>query len=173
MFKFVGIVILLTASFASGFALSYQVKQRIDELLYVKKLMVMFRGELDYKNAVLPEAFQAVAIKAREPYNMLFSRLAESTEENYSMTMSGLFSESVDNVLKGRTYLKNEDLVKFKEIGETLGYQSQKMQIANIDLYIDRLSASIEEDREKMGETIKVYRTLTIMTGLLLGIVLL
>ena len=41
------------------------------------------------------------------------------------------------------------------------------MQISNIDLYIDRLSACIEEDKEKMGEQVKVYRTLAMMTGVM------
>lgn len=173
MIKFIGILLLLTASFASGIVLSHQVKQRVEELVYIKKLMLMFRGELDYKNAMLPEAFQAVAIKAKAPYDQLFSELADATEENFSMTMSGLFSEKVDKVLVGKTFLKKEDLTKLKEIGDTLGYQNQKMQLSNIDLYIDRLSVSIEEDREKMAETIKVYRTLAMMTGVLVSIVLL
>ena len=76
-------------------------------------------------------------------------------------------------VLVGNTYLKEKDLINLKEIGETLGYQDQKMQISNIDLYIDRLSACIEEDKEKMGEQVKVYRTLAMMTGVMLAIVLL
>ena len=71
------------------------------------------------------------------------------------------------------TYLKENDLKNLKEGGETPGYQDQKMQISNIDLYIDRLSACIEEDKEKMGEQVKVYRTLAMMTGVMLAIDLL
>lgn len=173
MIKFVGIILLLGASFAAGRVLAYQIKQRVNELIYIKKLMLMFRGELDYRNAMLPEAFRAVAAKAREPYKKLFLELASSTEENYTMTMSGLFAEKVDKILEGNTFLKKEDLARFKELGDTLGYQNQKMQLSNIDLYLDRLSFSIDEDREKMADTMKVYRTLAMMTGVLLSIVLL
>lgn len=172
MLKFIGILLILTASLAAGAVLAYQVKGRLEELIYIKKLMLMFRGELDYKNAMLPEAFRAVAVKAKAPYDELFGSLAKETEENFSMTMAGLFSETVDKVLAGRTYLKKEDLGGFKEIGDTLGYQNQKMQLSNVDLYIDRLSALIDDDREKMAETIKVYRTLAMMTGVLIAIVL-
>ena len=138
MIKFVGIILLLGASFAAGRVLAYQIKQRVNELIYIKKLMLMFRGELDYRNAMLPEAFRAVAAKAREPYKKLFLELASSTEENYTMTMSGLFAEKVDKILEGNTFLKKEDLARFKELGDTLGYQNQKMQLSNIDLYLDR-----------------------------------
>ena len=62
--------------------------------------------------------------------------------------------------------------MKTKEIGDTLGYQDKKMQISNIDLYIERLSDTIEESREKMGEQMKVYRTLAMMAGILISIIL-
>lgn len=173
MLKFIGITLLLLSSAAVGATLSYKVRQRVEEMIYIKKLMVMFRGELCYKNSMLPEAFSTVAAKARNPYNIFFSSLAKDTEENFSRSMTEVFCDNVNKVLVGNTYLKEKDLINLKEIGETLGYQDQKMQISNIDLYIDRLSACIEEDKEKMGEQVKVYRTLAMMTGVLLAIVLL
>ena len=40
MIKFVGIILLLGASFAAGRVLAYQIKQRVNELIYIKKLML-------------------------------------------------------------------------------------------------------------------------------------
>ena len=47
------------------------------------------------------------------------------------------------------------------------------MQLANIDLFIERLDVLIGEEQSKMNDTIKVYRTMSMMTGLFIAIVLL
>lgn len=172
MIKFVGIIILLISSSAIGAVLSYKVKGRVEDMIYIKKLMIMFRGELNYKNSMLPDAFTAVSAKAKSPYNLFFSSLAKDTEENFSKNMTDVFADNVDKYIEKNTYLKQEDLEKLKEIGDTLGYQDKKMQISNIDLYIERLSDTIEESREKMGEQMKVYRTLAMMAGILISIIL-
>lgn len=173
MIKFMGIAMLVCAAIATGSIMAYRVKGRVEELIAVKKLMHIFRGELRYKNSMLSEAFMSVAIKAKKPYDKLFAALSESTEDNHSTTMATVFETKVDEILTENTYLNKEDMKWFKELGETMGYQDQKMQLANIDLYIDRLSSAIIEEKEKMNETMKMYRTLGVMAGLLIAIVLL
>lgn len=172
MVKFIGMVMLIATAVAIGSIMAYRVKQRVEELIYVKKLMLMFKGELRYKNAMLSDAFMSVANRSKKPYDRLFAGLSEATEENHSMTMAKVFSSKIDELLTDDTFLKKEDIQWFKELGETMGYQDQKMQLANIDLYIDRLSSLIDEEKEKMNETIKLYRTLGVMAGLLVAIAL-
>ena len=172
MVKFIGIAMLIATAVATGSIMAYRVKQRVEELIYIKKLMLMFKGELRYKNAMLSEAFMSVAIRARGPYDKLFEGLSEATEKNYTTTMAKVFEMKVDEILIGNTFLKKEDIHWFKELGETMGYQDQKMQLANIDLYIDRLSSVVDEEKEKMNETMKMYRTLGVMAGLLVAIAL-
>ena len=53
-----------------------------------------------------------------------------------------------------------------------MGYQDQKMQLANIDLYVDRLSQTVDEEKVKMSETMKMYKTLGVMAGIMIAIVL-
>ena len=163
---------VLSACVCTGCVMAQGVKKRIEELIYLKKIMLMFQGEVRYKNAMLSEGFLAVSLRAKEPYNSLFERLSEATENNNSSTMADVFDNEVEDILTGNTYLNGEDIKKLKELGETMGYQDQKMQLANIDLYIERLSSSIDEDKGKMNETMKVYRTLGIMAGIMITIVL-
>jgi len=172
MLKFVGLVMLVATAIATGSIMAYHVKMRVEELVYIKKLMTMFKGELSYKNAMLSEAFMTVGLRAKKPYDRLFKGLSLATEENNTMTMAKVFETKVDELLTDDTFLKKEDIHWFKELGETMGYQDQKMQLANIDLYIERLSQMVLEEKEKMNETMKMYRTLGVMAGLLLFIAL-
>ena len=172
MTKFIGIAMLVLAAIATGSIMACRVKERVEELIYLKKLMLMFKGELRYKNAMLSEAFMSVAVRAKAPYDSLFRELSEATEGNHSMTMSKVFQGKVDEVLNGNTFLNKEDLARLKELGDTMGYQDQKMQLANIDLYVDRLSQTVDEEKEKMSETMKVYKTLGVMAGIMIAIVL-
>lgn len=170
MLKFLGLAMLFATAVAIGSIMAHDVKMRVEELVYVKKLMTMFKGELSYKNAMLSEAFMVVGLRAKKPYDRLFKGLSEATEENNTMTMAKVFETKVDELLRDDTFLKKEDIHWFKELGETMGYQDQKMQLANIDLYIERLSQMVLEEKEKMNETMKMYRTLGVMAGLLLFI---
>ena len=172
MVKLIGLVMLVAAEIATGSIMAYRVKMRVEELVYIKKLMLMFKGELRYKNAMLSEAFMAVSFRAKKPYDKLFDGLSKATEENNTTTMAKVFESKVDELLVEDTFLKKEDIHWFKELGETMGYQDQKMQLANIDLYVERLSQVVLEEKEKMNETMKMYRTLGVMAGLLVFIVL-
>lgn len=173
MIKIMGVIILVGSSIFAGSVLGNRVKLRVEELIYLKKLLVMFRGELEYKNAMLPEAFIAVSHRAKEPYDKVFGELAVATEDNCTVTMADVFEEVVSKCLKGNTYLKNEDLHKLYELGDTLGYQNKTMQLSNVDLFLDRLNVQIQEEREKMNDTVKVYRTMSAMTGIFVAIILL
>ena len=173
MIKITGLIIVIIASFFAGGVMANHVKLRVEELLYVKKLLLMFRGEVAYKNSMLPEAFLIVGARARAPYNELFTELAKDTEENCTKTMSCVFNEALEKHLHGHTYLKKEDLLKLGELGDTLGYQNQTMQLSNIDLFVDRLEILIAEEQGKMNDTMKVYKTMSMMTGLFIAIVLL
>ena len=173
MIKIIGAIILIGSSIFAGSVLASKVKLRVEELIYLRKLLVMFRGELEYKNAMLPDAFLSVGNRAKTPYDNVFSELARATEDNCTSTMASVFESVISRCLKGKTYLKNEDLHKLYELGDTLGYQNKTMQLSNVDLYLDRLNVQIQEEREKMNDTVKVYRTISAMTGIFVAIILL
>ena len=63
--------------------------------------------------------------------------------------------------------------MKLGELGDTLGYQNQTMQLSNVDLFVERLSILIAEEQGKMNDTMKVYKTMSMMTGIFIAIVLL
>lgn len=173
MLKIIGFIIVILSSIIIGCVMGNNVKLRVEELVYVKKMLLMFKGELDYKNAMLSDAFFTVGIKAKEPYDKVFMELSRAAEENCTETMSLIFKRELEKNLVGNTYLKEEDINKIIEIGDTLGYQNKEMQLSNIDLFIERLDVLIGEEQNKMHDTVKVYRTMSIMTGLFIAIVLL
>ena len=173
MIKIIGVIILIGSSVLAGCVLASKVKLRVEELIYLKKLLVMFRGELEYKNAMLPEAFLSVAYRAKTPYDNVFEQLAKATEDNCTATMASVFEGVVSKCLRGNTYLNNDDLHKLYELGDTLGYQNKTMQLSNVDLFLERLNVQIQEEQAKMHDTVKVYRTMSAMTGILIAIVLL
>ena len=173
MIKIIGVIILIGSSILVGSVLANKIKLRVEELIYLKKLLVMFRGELEYRNAMLPDAFLSVANRAKEPYDNVFRELSKETENNCTETMASVFERVISKCLKGNTYLKNEDLHKLYELGDTLGYQNKTMQLSNVDLFLERLNVQIQEEREKMNDTVKVYRTMSAMAGIFVAIILL
>lgn len=173
MIKIIGVIILIGSSILVGSVLANKIKLRVEELLYLKKLLVMFRGELEYRNAMLPDAFLSVANRAKMPYDSVFNELSKETEKNCTETMASMFERVISKCLKGNTYLNNDDLHKLYELGDMLGYQNKTMQLSNVDLFLERLNVQIQEEREKMNDTVKVYRTMSAMAGIFVAIILL
>ncbi len=173
MIKVAGLIIVIASSIFAGCVLGNNVKLRVEELIYVKKLFLVFRGEVEYKNAMLSDAFQAVALRAKVPYDKVFSQLSNATEINCTEAMSTVFKREFENNIAGNTYLNRDDIEKIKEIGDTLGYQNRTMQLSNIDLFVERLELLISDEQGKVNDTVKVYRTLSMMTGLFIAILLL
>ena len=48
MIKFIGIAMLVASAIATGSVMACRVKERVEELLYLKKLMLIFNGVLRY-----------------------------------------------------------------------------------------------------------------------------
>ena len=82
-----------------------------------------------------------------------------------------MFAEHVDCHLRD-TSLTQEDRARLKELGDSLGYLDKAMQLANLEAYSRELDLSIEELTEGLPAKKKLFRSLGLMGGLFLAILL-
>lgn len=169
--KLLGICLILGSSTAIGFFLSNRLKERIEELESIKKLLMMLRGEIKYNHAALSEAFQTIARRMDNLYGRLLSHVSEEMDSMDGQTLMQIWERSVNESLK-ESALNREDREKFISLGGQLGYLDIEMQLGTIELYLEQLEEEIKNARENLKRNGKLYQTMGVITGIFVVILM-
>lgn len=171
MNKIVGAILVAYALAAIGFLRAGIIRKRYEELLYIKKIVIMLRGEINYNISVMSETFYKIALRVKEPYVGIFTKLSKKLDDNCGKDFSDLWNEIVINGLTGYIVC-DKDLDKLKELGENLGFLDKEMQINYLNMYLDNLEHSIEESRERTKADEKMNKVMGIVAGIFIVIIL-
>ena len=68
MWKMIGSILVLTATSGAGFLYGMEQQDYLEKLLYIRHIIYMLKGELEYTKAPLGEVFGQAAVRVREPY---------------------------------------------------------------------------------------------------------
>ncbi len=169
--KLIGIVMICMASSILGYIQGEKYKDHYNEQIYLKKLVMLIRGEIRYNCGVLSEVFGNVARKAKKPYSDIFMKLSEELAKANGIAFGEIWKREVIDRLSA-TKLWESDITGFQELGENMGYLDMQMQLNYIDFYIDKLTEEINNTQEKLQGNVKLFKSLGIMGGLLLAILL-
>lgn len=163
---------VISASSLLGFVYSNDYKIRIDELLYIKNVIIMIRGEIKYQKAPLPEAFYHVGHRIKEPFGTFLLAVSESMEKKDGNSFACIWKEEVRNNLTG-TRMQKTDINLFMQIGEQLGYLDNDMQLSALTMYLEQLDNEISSSEKRKAEKCRIYQCLGIISGLFISIILL
>lgn len=172
MLKLIGSILIVIATTGFGFSAGRDLKIRLDNLRYIKKLMLMLRGEIKYLKAPLGEAFYNVAKRAKEPFNLFFSKIAKEIESLECESFYIIWCKYIDEELT-KIRLNKRDCQTLKRVGEHLGYMDKELQLGMIDLYIEQLEEEIKLTQESIKEKTRVYNCLGVSMGLFAVLILL
>ena len=75
--KMAGAVLVLLAALGIGFQNAARIRKSYEELVYLKKIMIMLRGEISYQISSMEEICIHMGEHTREPYSRAFQNLAE------------------------------------------------------------------------------------------------
>lgn len=170
MVKFTGCIVIVLGTTLIGFKYADRIKQRYHSLMYLKKVLIMLRGEIDYNQSVINQIFEELHRKTRGSIKEFFGNLYKRTSECYEKSIGSYWNEEVDKCLKDMSY-SQEDLMKIKELGENLGYLDKKMQLNNIDYIIDYIEKETKELYMNMDKNMKMCKMFGALAGIFIIIV--
>ena len=174
MMKVTGAACIFAACAGMGFGKGMEYKKRIEELLLLKKWMLMLRGEIRYAQSPLPEAFSRIGERIGHVYGMFLGRLASSLESQSGQSFQELWERELDEVMsQQRHYLSREDIRQLKALGGQLGYLDREMQMSSIDFFVEQLETQIDRLEQEKARRCRVYHCLGIFTGVMLNLILL
>ena len=171
MIKIFGCVVILGASTMAGFIYSERLKYRVFQLNEVQRAVYQLQNEITYLHALLPDAFESIANKSKEPIKELFSKTGELLSDNEYENVYEAVNSAMNSV-KSKLYLNSDDINVILDLSKTLGESDIEGQNSIFTLTIANLKKQIKISEEFMNKNIKMYRYLGFSFGAMVVIAL-
>ena len=171
MFRIVGCLLIIAAGTGLGFSESLRLSERICTLEMLLQMVICLKGEISSGNASLPDAFCGTAGRMNGKYREFLITAADRMKAGKGEKLSQICRECAENSLK-KSCLTHGEKDAFFSVGEYLGYMDLEMQIKQLSLYEKNLEEEISRLKEEASGKKRLYRSLGILGGLLLAVLL-
>ena len=156
-----------------GLGMYYAAKEnyRMGELMEFKKALLILSSEIEYMRAPLAVACANIAKRTHAVVGNLFSYFAESLVAGEGETAYQLWISAVESV-KEKSYMAADDWDVVEGFGKTLGYLDKNMQQNAIEYTMNYIDSKTTELQLQGDKNKRMYRSLGIIAGLLVTVVL-
>jgi len=172
LFKLAGSVIVILSCTFLGFVLSNDCKRRPQQLRELQSLLQMFENQITYLSDVISEAFERISRVGCSETCIFFSKTVEILKKERAISASEAWELAVRQNIK-KTSLNMEDEEIIAAFGKMLGSSDLEGQVKNIRLTLEHLKLQEEKAEESRRSNEKMYRSLGILGGIAVVIVLL
>lgn len=171
MLRFIGGALIITATTGAGILYGMELQEYLEKLLYLRHIIYMLKGEMEYSSAPLSEIFGRLAVRVKAPYRSWLSAMEKQVEDRQEDAFLKIWIRSVDKYLK-ELHLKSEHSIQLKELGTCLGQMDGASESRNLQLYLGRMELEIEKVREGMAAKKRIGNCLGVMGGIFLVVIL-
>lgn len=149
-----------------GILISKKYSNRVNELKEFKNALNMFKTKIRYTYAPLPEIFAEIS----ENVNSNISNVFKNAAEKMNICTAG---EAWDLALKIEDLnINNEDRNALRNLSKLLGKTDLEGQLNQIEMTSDFLDKQIKIAENQREKSEKMYRTLGMIMGLAIVIIL-
>ena len=172
LFKIAGsIIVILSCSFL-GFILSGDCGKRPVQLRELQSLLQMFENQISYLSDIITEAFERIGRVSASGTGVFFRRTVEILKEGEAANASEAWEQAVRQSIK-KTALNREDEEILISFGKLLGNTDIEGQVKNIRLTLGQLLLQENKAEESRKKNENMYRSLGMLGGIAVVIVLL
>ena len=157
----------------AGLGLYHSSKEgfRISELLEFKKALLILSSEIEYMRTPLSIACANIAKRTQHTTAAMFSHFAELIANGEGETAYQLWTTALD-IIKQKSFIVDEDFCVLDGFGKTLGYLDKQMQQNAINFAVNYIDEKVTALQTNGGKSKRMYRSLGIICGLLITVVL-
>ncbi|RDU35161.1 stage III sporulation protein SpoAB [Neobacillus piezotolerans] len=170
MVKLLGALFILSATTWTGFEFSRHLSERPKQLRQLKSALQSLEAEIMYGHTPLHEAARRLSIQLPKPLSFLFETFGSKLTQTET-TVKDAWEASLREVWK-ITALGEGELEIMVQFGETLGRHDRFSQQKQIQLTLTHLEREESEARDRQSKYEKMLKSLGVLSGLLLIIVL-
>lgn len=172
MQRFIGSLLIIAATTGTGIVYGTELQRYLEKLLYIRHIVYMLKGEIEYANAPLGEVFGRVGIRVKEPFRSWLLAMEKQIEKREEAEFSRIWNRGIDCYLK-ELHLNSTHSIQLKELGTFLGQLDGGTLGRTMQLYLNRLELEIEKVREGMAAKKRISNCLGVMGGIFLVVILL
>lgn len=172
MLKITGCVLIILSSSLIGFCAGNRLEERKCLLKELKNVIILLKGEIRFSGSVMGQAFVNVSGKCSEPFKTFLTACGEEMNKYDGRSLGKIWKEEVDKHFK-ETVLDKIQIEKISELGEKLGFLDLQMQLSYLEQFSEELSADIKELDNKIKDNCKLYKSLGVMGGILVVLIIL
>ncbi|GFI61722.1 stage III sporulation protein AB [Clostridiales bacterium] len=171
LIKLIGAFIVFFSCTAAGFFMASRDKYRADELMEMKRGLIILKSEIGYSSQPLYEALIEISTKLNGAVSEIFEdsgRLLKSKK----ITSAAEAWEKTLKDRKNRTFFSSEDIDAFIAFGQTLGGGDREGQLLNIDQATDYIDSKACQLMKKYLKDGRLFRSAGVLCGILIVVVL-
>ncbi len=172
MQRVIGSILIITATTGAGYMYGVELKAYLEKMLYLRYVISLIKGEMEYSRAPLAEIFQTVGARVREPWAAWLKTTAREMDRREESAFARIWNRCIDRCLK-EAGLKSEHSILVKELGTFLGQVDGDTMDHSLQMYLNRMDLEIEKLREGLASKRRIGNCLGVMGGIFLVVVLL
>jgi len=169
--KWLGALLLVSTTSWLGFDLSNKLSDRTHQIRQLILSLQMIEAEMVYSQLPLQKIFQTISKKTTYPINHFYERLAEQLTGVVTDFLH-IWDEELDKLMAISALNKTEYEI-MKQFGRNLGKHSFVQQQKHIKLTIHHLQRVLDEAIEYRQKYEKMMRSLGVLIGLFIVLLLL
>lgn len=169
--KLLASICIIVSGFMFGVNMSAQQKIRMNELNCIKKAFLILKSQINYSLELLPIALMNIAKRSDKPVNVIFKSISERLVQKDKKPIAEIWAEEFKANSKN-THLSKEDIETVSDFGKALSSLDRKLQINNIDIVIEYIDKTVEFIANKNETESKMYRSLGVLGGILLAVMM-
>jgi stage III sporulation protein AB len=171
MIKLIGATLIVAATTWIGLQFANKVSERPRQLRLVKTALQSLEAEIMYGHTPLSEAAERLTKQMPKPVCWLFQNFHMYLQEG-NKTVQEAWTKSLTEIWQ-LTALKQTEYEILQQFGETLGRHDRDSQQNHIRLCIAHLEREEGEAKDAQLRYEKMMKSLGVLTGLLIVILLL
>lgn len=166
VFRLFILAMIIVVSSIIGILFSKRYADREKEIKEMKNALNMFSTKIKFTYEPIPNVFMEIANKIEGNVGTIFDRAANRMKEiSAGEAWNQALEESKNNFNK-------EDIAIIKNLNRLLGQTDLDGQLSEIEVVNDFLTTQLEKASEERRKNEKMYRTLGLVTGLTIAIIL-
>lgn len=167
--RYLFLILILVGSTSIGFLLSRRYLDRVDELITFSNLINILQNKMRFTKVPLSEAFEEMSnIKSNKDISEICYNFSKNIKNK---KCEEAWNEAIEEK-KSLLSLKNEDINLIKKLGNTLGKTDIDGQMSEINEFNTILRIQIKKAEEERKKNEKMYKSLGIIVGLAIVILL-
>lgn len=170
LLKIIGIIVLIITGALLGYSLCDDYIERINCLESVKKALLILRGEIKHNNSSICEALENIEVSNKTVMSFIKRVIKEYKYKKISLWEA--WEMGITGYLEKESGLNKEEIKIINDFGKNLGITDRETQLKNIDECVNEMKELISGLKKEKKEKCKLYKTLGVLSGLFISIIL-